>query len=245
VKEAMRISFPRILGWKGEPEKLTTTQELSDLQINAKDLFFQSFRFSQGSPNLQNEILKWLIIKGKFEGFIIEKKPPAYIKEIPIPMKHKQLDKRKINDEIKLMWGNLYQFNRMKKLPAENDMLTEILYKMLERDLIYQHKERQGRQGFKKNEPDSIKDPHASFVRKYILEGEPTGCATFNELHEELKPLLANYIINSRNSLSDHGFVKYRRITELEGLWEKNHPGQSFYTKGGIVFDRFLARSSL
>jgi hypothetical protein len=35
--------------------------ELTEQQKRAKDLFFHSFRFSQGSQTLQSELLKWLV----------------------------------------------------------------------------------------------------------------------------------------------------------------------------------------
>jgi hypothetical protein len=72
--------------------------ELTEQQKRAKDLFFQSFRFSQGSQTLQSDILKWLVIKGYFDNYDIPARTPDFIKEIAVPKKHKLVDDDKVDE---------------------------------------------------------------------------------------------------------------------------------------------------
>lgn len=156
--------------------------ELTEQQKKTKDLVFQSFRFSQGGPELQEDILKWLIVKGHFTDIELPATIPEYITEKLIPKKHEVLEEEEITPELRKMWSKLlYANSSEKQFLSEEKLLPLILFNTIKRDKVYQERERPNRQPSEQITPDSINDPHASFIRKYILNAHPTGNTAFDK----------------------------------------------------------------
>jgi hypothetical protein len=202
--------------------------ELTEQERRAKDLFFQSFRFSQGNTTLQSDLLKWLVVKGYFDNYEIPDRTPDFIKEIAVPKKHKFVEDDKVQ-ELGKMWSILRFTNTRytKQTTSEGELLPSILRDMVDRDRMYQDQKRPNRQIAEEITPDSNNDPHASFVRKYVINGHPTGSDAFDELHRNLTPLLtksrtAPYVGPKHNLDKDI-------LLSLSTGWEKNHPGHTFF----------------
>ena len=197
--------------------------ELTEQERRAKDLFFQSFRFSQGSLTLQSDLLKWLVVKGYFDNYNIPATTPEFIKEIAIPKKHKHIEDDRVA-ELGKMWSQLRFTNTSytKQSFSEEELLSTILPAMIERDRVYQDHERPNRQTSEEIIPDSNNDPHASFVRKYVINVHPTGSDAFDEMHRKLTPMLTKY----RNSPPTD---RPKDLSVLAKSWEINHPGHTFF----------------
>jgi hypothetical protein len=96
---------------------------------------------------------------------------------------------------------------------------------MIDKDEVYQRLKRPQRQPSEQTPPDSINDPHASFVRRHIINAVPTGNDAFDELHKELAPLVAEYRSTRRPRRM------YNSLISLAKSWENNHPGQKFFPR--------------
>jgi hypothetical protein len=207
---------------------------LTEQQERLKGLLFQSFRFSQGTQGLQEDILKWLVAKGCFDDVDIPEKPPAYIQNIVVPKKHPSLlnDTEKF-DAVNDVWGILYHIKNLNPPDSIEELTPSILTEMIERDGAFQEHKRQNRPTSEAVVPDSSNDPHASFVRRFILSAQPTGSEPFDTLHKELAPLLTQYRkVLPRISPTDPDDLKspQGKLFLLVQSWEKNHPGQRFFS---------------
>jgi hypothetical protein len=201
--------------------------ELTEQQKRAKDLFFQSFRFSQGELFLQEKILKWLVAKGRFDGLEVPEELPAYIQETIVPEKHLTITEGP-KKELEKVWGKLNIYvTHLRQSISVDELQPSILRGMIDRDRLYQEKERPNRPDSQQATPDSSNDPHASFVRKYIINGQPTGSDAFDELHRSLVPLLTKS--RTATYVAPKHIVDKDILLSLSSGWENNHPGHTFF----------------
>src|SRR5690348_2301342 len=95
---------------------------LKDKEQKLYDLFYQSFRFSQGDTLTQESILEWMAVKGYLDPIsdLITSSPPPYILEITAPGKHTdeagQKENAKRTEEIKKAWQKMYYANTSGRL---------------------------------------------------------------------------------------------------------------------------------
>jgi hypothetical protein len=120
---------------EGEPIGIENIEKrkLTEEEQRAKDLFFQSFRFSQGEEEIQDDILKWLVAKGYFDTIEIPEETPDYIKEIAVPAKHKSLEGVSNYDRLNTLetfWFSLYRDKRDKQSLSAEELLAPMLAKM-------------------------------------------------------------------------------------------------------------------
>jgi hypothetical protein len=213
------------------------TIKLNEQERTLRSLFFQSFRFSQGGAGLQKEIQKWLVVKGYFDNVDIPKTIPHYIKAIAIPKKHKPVPGDRRLSELGKMWDQLLLIRYEKQSLSEEKLLPTVLLFMIDRDTGFQQLERPCEQHFGQVTPDSSNDPHASFVRKYLVNAHPTGNNAFDKLHQSLALLVTRY----RNaSPTDPDFLYSKALSSLADQWEHNHLGHTFFlpentTSAGVV----------
>jgi hypothetical protein len=161
---------------------------LTEQERKAKDLFFQSFRFSQGTVYLQEDIFLWLVAKGYYDDIEVPENVPSYIQEgMVVPKKHAPItqdaDKTKALTEG---WERLYAAKESKQSLDADELLEPILEGLLAKDSDYQEIGRPNRPYSEQVTPDSNNDPHASFVRRHILNAHPTGNDAFDELFRSL-----------------------------------------------------------
>jgi hypothetical protein len=202
---------------------------LSKQERRAKELFTQSFRFSQGELFLQEQILKWLVAKGGFDGIEVPVESPAYIQEMLIPKKHKSITEGP-KKELERAWGRLNIYaTHLRQSISVDELQPTILRGMIDRDRTFQKGERPNRPDSLQVTPDSSNDRHASFVRKYIINGQPTGSDAFDELHRNLAPLVTKYQTATAKSPIDIIFNQ-EILFFLVKDWEKNHPGYTFFS---------------
>lgn len=109
--------------------------ELTEQQKRAKDLFFQSFRFSQGELFLQEKILKWLVAKGSFDEIDVPEEPPVYIQDMLVPKKHLAITEGP-KKELEKTWGKLSIYvTHLRQSISVDELQPSILRGMIDRDL--------------------------------------------------------------------------------------------------------------
>lgn len=214
--------------------------KLLDHEKKAFDIFSLSFRFSQGVPGTQGDILQWLSAKGYLDDLILPKKSPGYAYNVPVPSTHRERFhvKIEIENDIERAWAYFYNAKEGKEHIDANNNLPYILHGILKQDINFQDKERSGRiADGKPIEPDSKEDPHASHIRKYALNGSPTGHDAFNHLFKDLRAFMSDPIaLGSFRRLSENPTPEAMSETPLPGAiqelrtkWEGKHPGVSFF----------------
>ncbi len=206
--------------------------KLTKEQKEIKDLFYLSFRFSQGSPDLQNDLLKWLGGKGYFDNIDVPFEPPNYIMQIAVPKKHTEVG-GSTNTTFETHWYELCRAKKFKQSFSAHKLLGEILDGMIDRDLHYQELERPNKPRSKQVTPDSNNDPHTSFVRKHIVNSQTTGSDAYDDLHLNLNRLLIKYRTSSSADSKDVLFTQ-KEFRSLTKEWEKNHPGYSFFAPKNV-----------
>ena len=212
----------------GEGQQPQQEPRLTEQEQRAKDLIFQSFRFSQGNTTLQDHILKWLVAKDYFDSVDIPNTLPTYIREIVVPKKHKTLTDQGRRIEVARKWFDVYDFKKVKQSLSSEELAGQILKGMLERDLNYQKRERPNRSPSSQERPDSSNDPHMSFTRKYIINSQPTGNDAFDEMCRGVAPIAELYRTHRFFIAKDSRSTR-KALFSLKNAWEHNHPGYTFF----------------
>lgn len=203
-------------------ERQLKLSDFSEEEQNLYWLFYFSYKFSQGQPyNLHGYIFCWL----KSNGFLdkLPEAQPKILELVTPPRRHKYQALSDVSTDLKVSYHAL----RFKPAPigekAQELLLYEILGGMLLRDILYQNSKRPGCVRRMKVVTDSNYDPHASFVRKYALNGVNTGHSAFDSLFVQLRSSVIAH-------LDDPGYEVTAKLLELKDLWEQSHPGESFFT---------------
>lgn len=215
-----------------KPPEQREVHPLPERGQSVKELFRQSFRFSQGDPNLQGTIFSWLVVKGYISENDVPIEVPSAIYKVQPPRLHKDsrggIDERKA--DIKEMWHQLYE--RVRETDPDSETSTnyakDILSGIIYRDLKYQKEERPDRTG-RVFPPDSPNDPHASLLRKFAILGESTGVDAYDILHAEIGVHIIRYkseidseLVPFQEPLTNDQRV-INKLAELADLWERNH----------------------
>jgi hypothetical protein len=164
-----------------EPTRLNEEQE------RGKELFENSFHFSQGNQELHRELLKWLVVNGYFDNINTPAKSPDYIENLEVPKNHRKIIEPA--QTFRFMWFDLHQIKRSNDYfskRSNEEFLVTVLDGMIEKDLKYQQVKRPNRPRLEQIVLDPKNDPHASFVREYALNAYPTDNDAFDELHRSL-----------------------------------------------------------
>jgi hypothetical protein len=123
-----------------EPTRLNEEQE------RGKELFENSFHFSQGNQELHRELLKWLVVNGYFDNINIPAKSPNYIENLEVPKNHRKIIEPA--QTFRFMWFDLHQIKRSNDYfskSSNEELLVTILDGMIEKDLKYQRVKRPNR----------------------------------------------------------------------------------------------------
>lgn len=147
-----------------------------------------------------------------------------------MPKQHKLMSEKQVANETRSLWNILLSYRNdnsfTKKSEVEIKALElEILYKIIIRDLVYQDKHERPlrKQVYSKlkTDTDTIHDPRASYVRKYILNPNTVNEPHFRILFQNLKELIDSHAIPELEG----------KVTYLAQRWESHHPGEKFFEK--------------
>jgi hypothetical protein len=213
-----------------ESHRPAEAQILTPGKQRTKELFYQSYRFSQGSTSAQQDIFRWLGRKGYLDDLTLPKKAPDYILETKPMQNHvPQTSKQRVKD-IYQVWADLQAAQRDKNYVSKK-IIKEIYQKNLESDIAYQDQRirRPNRPISETVEPDSLKDPHASQLRRYAIHGESTKTNAFDEMYKEIRLLIEDDLSTLPKEPRKRSESQKALLRLLAG-WEQNHPGEKFFT---------------
>lgn len=198
-----------------------------------QSLVFQSFRLSQGNFRYQKLLYRWLAKEGFTEDLPITQEMPQYIAATLPPQKHTSVaESEEIANTLQDTWSDLVEVHEERGGRFSSDsLLVSILDTYIESDKKYIDIGRPGRPSKGENQSDSLNDPHASWARRYIIQGESTSVPGFDAMHQALRPVLIDQIeaINPANTeLSFEDIQRQRELTELISAWQVHHPGETF-----------------
>lgn len=197
-------------------------------EISLYNLFRSTFRASQGSPELQHKIFRWLASTGHIDN--IPATLPQYIADLRPPKTHaKYMGASTPAQNVAVEWKELHTIIADKDKLTNPDLIADsYLYGIVSRDNYYQitqngRPDRKHREGVK---ADSAHDPYASWTRKYILNGESIGHPALDQLNASLRPVfLQKYVdIQQRGILSPFD----TEIQNLVTVWQIRHPFEQF-----------------
>ncbi|MBS3054014.1 MAG: hypothetical protein J4431_00570 [Candidatus Aenigmarchaeota archaeon] len=180
-------------------------------------IFYNSFRHSQGFLELEGAIFEWLAGEGYLQG--VPEEPPEGFGKLSMPKGHIQRNPEAVNSRFREAWNRMHgktDFRYGGFSPRE--IVTSVLTTgIINADLNYQAKKRPNRDGT--GAPDGYQDPHASFFRRYALQGADAGHPAFNAMYGQAK-----------ETAQFGGIVG--NLPRLATAWESNHPGELFLPQG-------------
>lgn len=215
-------------------------QNLTPDQRKIRGIFNGSFFFSQGNADQQNKILFWAIQKGHFNGIDLPIDPPEYILQMPLPPRHVPLELPPSN-QLALMYDGFqnmkHQYDQRSSLQQryyeDHDLIEELTGEMIARDFAYQTtKVRLGREPIEQPpQPDSSNDTRASLLRRFVINGQSTGIDALDQMCGEIREYLIDDIeLERATSYTSPQEPKRTAIGKLQQEWEKNHPGEKFFS---------------
>ncbi len=201
-------------------------------------LFRQSFRFAQGDHiKLQPEILKWIIASGYLDKENITPYSPEDILNITAPHQHNpsfgtsddpMRGKMIINAWNVLATESANHRTNLQMYPKPHDILPSILEGMIKRDLYYQKNPRirpnEGNIDTSLPEADSSRDPYASFLTRYALQGDSTRHPEYDTLFSQLGTLLRTDLQALNQGILNNS--RLIALAEFRKLWSENHPNE-------------------
>lgn len=199
----------------------TERNNLSQEQRDFLGYFYKSFEISQASGSVQGNVLRWLINEGYTkERFFNDEQIKAVLSQTRVPEWHGQGYSNDFVRELNSIGKNVSQ-----KTDVANEVLEEeIIVELVNRDRNFVHRGRYRPSDTIKPIADSHKDPYASLLRKYVIEGESMGKAGLDDLMNKLKERLPQ--VRAEKMHVDTA------LTSLELIWEKRHSGEAFWPKG-------------
>ncbi|MDQ5943696.1 MAG: hypothetical protein QG675_464 [Patescibacteria group bacterium] len=208
-----------------EPTESADSVQAEETEPSEKSLedilvtdFHLSFRFSQGSPDVQNNIFELLlgyytdVLGIDYEKIIDSLKSEevtSRIMELVPPKKHLEIPDNSVEIALKDEYiifldmaqkksPNLYTSNKVNRLIGD----------MMQRDLEYQQKSERPR-------PDGYRaDRHASMFRDFVILAKPTASESFNAIFKRMREML--------------DALPPLMSEQLKQAWEANHPGEKF-----------------
>ena len=192
------------------------TQESEDL----KRYFYLSFRYSQGSHELQEKLFTWTGQRNLYKNIPTEISP-NFLEQIKIPITHQHEESAAQRGAFQGEWYEMSKlFNGEKEVLVNPSLLLrDIVTSMAHRDIVFSKDKIRHTAGmYDPKNPDSASDPRASFIRRYSILKKPTGHVEFDELFNNIREVVMSKQYKSSMQGSD-----------LVKLWEKNHLGHKFY----------------
>jgi hypothetical protein len=193
-----------------------------------------SFRLSQGQPDVQKTLYEWAGVSGNLSDIEVPTELPNSIAALRLPKRHsnQNVTSGAIADELQNTWED---FVSVTKSPPDPSRRPEIIRKVydayIESDLKYVTIGRPERENDGSVKSDSEHDPHASWMRRYIILGEPTGVPAFDKLHEELRPVLVEAVDKGEipdTNLHYEDYIRQNDIAEVVKQWQIYHPGEKY-----------------
>lgn len=197
-------------------------QQLSLDERNLRNLFYLSFRYSQGEASIQSVIFRWLSSEKVIKPYFLPEKAPKYILDLQIPEKHVAVSDKSLYG-FEEMWNILYTTPYIVK--NKNPIEDALVKNMIKRDAYFQVKKnlRAILPNTEPVEPDSPSDPHSSFIRRFGLNGYETGHPAFKKMFAVIgEKILALHQDESESE-------EKSPLKTLATKWERNHPGFSFF----------------
>jgi hypothetical protein len=153
------------------------------------------------------------------------------VRELAVPAKHVSIPDDKRLEELGRVWKRLRTITSEKQSVDEELLLDDILLGMVSRDIKYQAQDdRPNRQPAQEITPDSSNDPHASFVRKYIVNAHPSGSEAFDKMFRSVGGVFQQYRdVAITPTTPSHTLHALNQLDMLEKWYEKKHPGHKFY----------------
>lgn len=207
-------------------ESIPQTEE----EIAVHAMFRTSFRLSQGDPDVQEKLIKWLSLDGHLDTVSVPTEMPAYIGGIKLPKRHTtNIEDGAVSANLTGTWNDLVE---VKSTPVDPSRRTEIIESIVDEyvssDMKYVEAGRPGRAAKGPVRTDSEQDPHASWIRRYIILGEPTDVPGFDALHQELRPIIIKAIDNVDVKDTYDNLIRVRELQEIVTKWQMHHPGETF-----------------
>lgn len=207
--------------------------------------FYQSFRHSQGNPDLQDYLAEYIARQYRPSDFdsieALKKKLDGKIAKMRVPKNH--INGTSINGvATELTPAAAYMahngFNerwdfqvtvlghvlgeKINKNPSfinvasNEDLLNAITREILLREIRFQESERPNR--------EDGSDSHDSILRAHAFNRKTTGSSSFDKLYGGIRSLLEEASTSPQRSTN----LVLGLFVKLQELWEKNHPGQKF-----------------
>ena len=224
---------------------------ITPAEIAVRQFVRGSFLVSEGSLAIQKVIFDYAVAKDLLPDIEIPRHIPKYMLSLFPPGQHLERPADVIKDDRAFVWGELHKSKSEPKGIEAEKLVPVVLSEVLGREFKYQIVKRP------KRAPDS--DQHESYLRKFAVIGESTGsqitdqlCAELTQAldrlraepfssvtkemisNEALSPLpqlfqgsgelIEDMISRRLNAMGDRRILAY-----VEALWERNHPGESFF----------------
>jgi hypothetical protein len=203
--------------------------ERSPEQRRLYELYYQSFRLSQGDTSMQEAIFQWYTQKGHLEGLHIPVLPPKYLKDITPPKQHQSIHSREAKVESIKVYHMLYALSRTNNPPMSmGDPVDYITNRLVMKDELYQRKIRPNRREQENVTPDSKNDKYASFIRKFVLGRQSVGTDVVNQLLQEVRTKILDCLVINKQEPHRRIVGLHEDLVILQKEWEENHPGESF-----------------
>lgn len=228
--EGWRAKVKAYLPGKNSAEAKRGSDELTAEDRMLRDLFYFSFKVSQGSLAAQRNIFRWLSAHDYLNDIPVPRAIPSYIKNIQPPRRHDKIPSD-VSD-AKNVYNDLRKISIGKEVAYDDDedrtvpLVARIAENTISRDVDYQYKGRPRRVYDAPVKADSPQDPRASFLRRYVIQGKPSGTEAYDNLHKEMRVWLIAAI--AQNTLSKVAGEDFRTLVTS---WEKYHPGEQFLSE--------------
>lgn len=187
---------------------------------NLRRYFYLSFRYSQGSHELQEKLFVWTAHRNIYTNVPVEI-PSTFLGLMKTPENHQDEELHAQRAIFRGEWDVMAKhLNKVRETQTNpNLLLQDIASSMVHRDIIFlKDKARHVSGEYNPKNPDSSSDPHASYIRRYSILQKPTGHTEFDYLFKEIQG-----IVTAKQ------FKSTIRGVDLVRLWEKKHKGHSFY----------------
>jgi hypothetical protein len=217
-----------------------TTQDPQKEQLT---LLRGIYQLSQGYTDLQKSLMEYLINIGEMDVDILGNIPDeVFDRALTPPKVHAELSDRALKGDLAATKSMIQEFRfAQENGESSNDivlkpLVVKILRQLLEPETRYQDsiRNRPLQTSNEPIEPDSVFDPHASLLRKYVLNGHPIipGQSAVNRSFGVLFEDLGHTITAVRRTDQREEYVGLQfQLYTLESSWERNHPGHQFYSE--------------
>lgn len=231
--------------------QLQERKEKSPLEAIILHNYFLSFKFSQGSEDLQKILIAAVSsfynaeeLRKEFGSIEeLDKKLRPEVEKFRLPLNHALID-----DNVPMEFNNRWnhQLHTLKplfdgsertvqtdiddimaiflsKTPLAQDI--EIATRIANCDMYYY--DRGGRDN------GEGKDPFESHVKRFLIDQEPTGSSEFNRLFQSVRAVTMRgfmYLLNSSEERHDITYsTLVQQLRHVQKEWLAKHPGKNFF----------------